>query len=126
MARTAKILDFNFVLAVPDAMSTARWWIDEMGFGGLQDFGGWVFVERERFLIMLGSCPDAQPISALGDHQYFGYVRLDDIDAYYDEIKGNKVEFIKHPTDEAWGMREFAVRTPDGHRVMFGQEISGN
>lgn len=124
MSKKAKILDFNFVLAVPDAMATARWWIDEMGFGGLQDFGGWVFVERERFLIMLGSCPDAIPVPTLGDHQYFGYIRLDDIDAYYDEIKNNKVEFIKRPVNEEWDMREFAVRTPDGHRVMFGQELS--
>ncbi|MCL4673452.1 MAG: VOC family protein [Sphingomonadaceae bacterium] len=123
MTGRARILDFNFVLAVPDAMATARWWVEQMGFGGMQDLGGWVFVERERFLIMLGSCPDAIPVSDLGDHQYFGYIRLDDLDAYYAEISDKAVEFIKHPTDEPWGMREFAVRTPDGHRVMFGQEV---
>jgi len=25
--------------------------------------------------------------------------------------------------DKPWGMREFGVRTPDGHRIMFGQEL---
>lgn len=25
--------------------------------------------------------------------------------------------------DEPWGMREFGVRTIDGHRMMFGQEM---
>lgn len=24
---------------------------------------------------------------------------------------------------EPWGMREFGVRTIDGHRIMFGQEV---
>ena len=123
MSGRARILDFNFVLAVPDAIATARWWVEQMGFGGLQDLDGWVFVERERFMIMLGSCPDAIPVRELGDHQYFGYIRLDDLDAYHAEIAGNAVDFIKHPTDEPWGMREFAVRTPDGHRVMFGQDL---
>jgi catechol 2,3-dioxygenase-like lactoylglutathione lyase family enzyme len=124
MTGRAKILNFNFVLAVPDAMSTARWWVDQMGFGGLQDLGGWVFVEREGFIIMLGSCPDALPVPDLGDHQYFGYIRLDDVDAYHAEIAGRKVEIIKPLRSEEWGMREFAVRTPDGHRVMFGQDLS--
>jgi len=26
---------------------------------------------------------------------------------------------------ESWGMREFGIRTNDGHRIMFGEEIDG-
>jgi hypothetical protein len=26
-------------------------------------------------------------------------------------------------TKEPWGMREFGIETPDGHRIMFGQKL---
>lgn len=123
MSQRPAITALSFVLAVPDAMTTARWWIEVMKFDHLRDLGGWVFVMRGRCTIMLGSCPDAIPVSELGDHQYFGYVEFDDIDAYWAEIDRAKVDVLKEPRDEEWGMREFAVRTPDGHRVMFGQDL---
>ncbi|MFU7528184.1 VOC family protein [Qipengyuania sp. ASV99] len=117
------ITAMNYVLAVPDAMQTARFWIDVMKFDSLRDLGGWVFVKRGPCVIMLGSCPDAIAPRELGDHQYFGYIEFDDIDAYFDEIDQSKAAIIKPPTTEEWDMREFAVRTPDGHRVMFGQDL---
>jgi len=30
------------------------------------------------------------------------------------------VTVIKELRDEPWGMREFGIRTVDGHRIMFG------
>ena len=121
-----RITGLSFVLAVPDAMTTARWWIEVMKFENLRDLGGWVFVRRGPCTIMLGSCPDAIPPTELGDHQYFGYFEFDDIDAYFAEIDRDRAEIIKQPTTEEWEMREFAVRTPDGHRVMFGQDLTSH
>ncbi len=123
-AKSPTITSMSFVLAVPDAMTTARWWIEAMKFETLRDLGGWVFVKRGPCMIMLGSCPDAYPVPDLGDHQYFGYIEFDDVDAYFAEIDRDKVEILKLPKTEEWDMREFAVRTPDGHRVMFGQDLS--
>ncbi len=74
---------------------------------------------------MLGECPDAIPPADLGDHQYFAYIYLDDLDAYYAEIRDKGVDIIAGPEDKPWGMREMVVRTPDGHRVMFGEELDG-
>lgn len=34
-------------------------------------------------------------------------------------------EFVKPLRDEPWGMREFGLRTADGHRIMIGQEMPG-
>lgn len=125
MSNRPTITGTNFVLAVPDAMTTARWWVDVMKFDSIRDLGGWVFVGRGPCTIMLGSCPDAIPPGDLGDHQYFGYIEFDDIDAYYAEIDREKADIIKKPTSEEWDMREFSVRSPDGHRVMFGEDLSG-
>jgi hypothetical protein len=32
-------------------------------------------------------------------------------------------DIIKPLRDEPWGMREFGIRTVDGHRMMFGRMI---
>jgi catechol 2,3-dioxygenase-like lactoylglutathione lyase family enzyme len=124
MNKLAQITGLNFVLAVPDAMATARWWIDVMKFERLRDLGGWVFVSRGPCTIMLGTCPDAIVPADLGDHQYFGYIEFDDVDGYFAQIDRAKADIIKTPKTEDWDMREFAVRTPDGHRVMFGQDLT--
>ena len=45
----------------------------------------------------------------------------DDADAYYAELLAKGIETLSVPTDEPWGMREFAIRTSDGHRIKCGQ-----
>lgn len=119
----AQITHLSHVLAVPDAMATARWWVDAMKFESLEDLGGWVFVRRGPCRLMLGSCPDAIPVPDLGDHQYFAYIMLDDLDGYRAEIDDARAEVMVEPVDRPWGMREMAVRTPDGHRIMFAQTL---
>jgi len=60
------------------------------------------------------------------------YVRTDQIDELYESFiaRGlNTKEPTKYPalaielTNQTWGMKEFAVRDPDGNRITFGQEI---
>jgi len=59
----------------------------------------------------------------LGDHSYFAYLEVDDADEYYAQISGRGAEVIKPIKSEPWDMREFGVRTNEGHRIMFGQDI---
>ena len=119
----ARIVGASHVLAVPDVARTARWWIDVMGFEMIMEPEGWKFVRRDRCVVMLGECPDAIPPGALGDHQYFAYIYMDDLDLYHAEIAPRGAEILLPPTDKPWGMREMPVRTPDGHRIMFGQDL---
>ncbi|NEX94128.1 VOC family protein [Caulobacter sp. 17J65-9] len=113
----------RFVLAVPDAEATAAWWRDVMGFAIELEIEGWRFVRRGACRIMLGACPhDASPAS-LGSHSYFGYVEVDDLDGYFAQIAARGADVPAPPADRPWGMREMAVRTPDGHRVMFAQAL---
>jgi uncharacterized glyoxalase superfamily protein PhnB len=73
--------------------------------------------------VMLGHCPDALLPSATGDHSYFAYLHVDDAQALHDEWVGRGAIVIHPPIDRDWGMREFAVTTPDGHRLMVGQVL---
>lgn len=75
---------------------------------------------------MLGECRDAVPAGELGDHSYFGYLRVDDADRYFDELKAKGVEVSSPISDKPWGMREFGLRTPEGHRLMIGHRIGGD
>lgn len=72
---------------------------------------------------MAGNCPDATPAGELGDHAYFAYINVEGINDYYAQVQANGAKIIKKLRDEPWGMREFAIRTLDGHRIMFGFKI---
>jgi uncharacterized glyoxalase superfamily protein PhnB len=101
--------------------------MDVLGFH--RDFGdessGWSFLSRDRFKVMLGECPTERPASELGDHSYVAYLVVEGVDALYREVAANGAAVTSEPTTEPWGMREFSVRTPDGHRIRFGEPVAG-
>ena len=56
-------------------------------------------------------------------HLAFVVVVVDDVNAYWGEVRDLGVEVVAELTDKPWGMREFGIRTPDGHRLMIGQDV---
>jgi catechol 2,3-dioxygenase-like lactoylglutathione lyase family enzyme len=77
-----RIAPWAFVLAVPDLHRSAAWFRDVLGFRLLwEDSPDWRLAERDGVRIMLGHCPDDLPASALGSHNWFGYLNVDDVDA---------------------------------------------
>ena len=111
----------RYVIAVHDLERSARYYRDVLGFE-VRTIGdpGWRFFVREGCFIMAGECRDAIAPAALGDHSYFAYLEVDEIDSLHAELVGRNVEVIKPLRDEPWGMREFGIRTIDGHRIMLG------
>ena len=73
---------------------------------------------------MLGHCADDVSAEDTNNHSYFAYVNCEDIDELYDKYKDRQVEFTQIVADKPWGLREFGIRTPEGHRIMFGEEIN--
>ncbi len=118
-----RILQNHYVLAVHDLKRSAEFFVDALGFEVAAEPPGWVFVAKDNCMIMLGDCRDAIPAGELGDHSYFGYLRVDDADSYFDELKAKGVEVSSPISDKPWGMREFGLTTPEGHRLMIGQWI---
>jgi predicted enzyme related to lactoylglutathione lyase len=118
------ILRTSFVLAVPNLERSAAYYRDVLGFE-IREMGdpGWRMYVRDACRIMAGECPDAMPAAELGDHSYFAYLVVDDIDAFHRKVTLAGVDIVKPLVTEPWGMREFGVRTIDGHRLMFGQEV---
>ena len=120
----AKITSTMFVIAVNDLEKSANYYQEVLGFT-IHEIGdpGWRIFRKDECQIMAGNCPDATPASELGDHSYFAYVNVEGIDDYYAQVQAQGGKILKPLRDEPWGMREFAVRTLDGHRIMFGFEL---
>ena len=114
----------SFVIAVPSLEKSAAFYRDVLGFTvhAVSD-PGWLFFRSGDCTIMAGECPDAMPASELGDHSYFAYLHVDDIDGLYESLRKAGAQVCKTLRDEPWQMREFCLVTPDGHRIMFGAQL---
>lgn len=113
----------RFVLAVLDLARSTDYYTSVLGLTVDFTAPGWSFLSRGNFRVMLGECTDAVPPGDLGDHSYYGYVTVSDAATLFAEYRDCGAEFTQSLADKPWGMREFGVRTVDGHRIMFGQEL---
>lgn len=125
------IKETMFVIAVPDLKKSAEFYQDVLGFQ-VSEIGdpGWRMYVKDSCHIMAGECADAIPPNKLGDHSYFCYLVVESADDYYSEIKinhakstSNTTEIPNPPEDKPWQMREFALTTIDGHRIMIGERL---
>lgn len=114
-----------FVLAVPDFETSIPFYRDALGFQ-IQEMGdpGWRMYVRDQCRIMAGECRDAIPPAELGDHSYFAYLVVSDIEAEFERVSNYGATITKSLREEPWGMREFGLRTVDGHRLMLAQRLS--
>lgn len=51
---------------------------------------------------------------ATAPHDAAASVHVDDVDAAYEQARARGYEIVHPLTDEAWGVRRFHVRAPDG------------
>lgn len=110
------------VLAVRDLEKTEQYFVDMLGFSVRFRVEGWAFISLGDFHVMLGRCPDEMPASDTREHSYFAYVNCEDIDNLYAAYQQRGAGIFQPLSDKPWGMREFGVATPDGHRMMFGED----
>jgi uncharacterized glyoxalase superfamily protein PhnB len=118
----ARLEGIRLILAVRDLQAATDFYMNVLGFG--RDFGdgsdGWSWLSRDDFRVGLGECPEAVPATELGDHSYVAYVQVDDVDGLYAELVSRGASIPTPPETKPWGMREFVLRTPEGHRMTFG------
>jgi uncharacterized glyoxalase superfamily protein PhnB len=118
----ADLTGVRCVLAVPNLAASVGYYTRVLGMAVDFTAPGWAFLSRGSFRVMLGECADALPAQETGDHSYFAYVTVEGIDELYGELVEKGATLTQKLADRPWGMREFGVRTPDGHRIMLGQE----
>ena len=116
----------TFVLAVADLAASRQYYVEKLGFVEDLRVDGWSFLRRGACRLRLGDCPGIRPMSDAPDHSWFAYLHVSDARQLYSEFVRNDVE-IWHPlADKPWGVREFAIVTPDGHRIVFGESMEAH
>jgi predicted enzyme related to lactoylglutathione lyase len=120
-----RVLRARSVLAVQDLARASRFYVDVLGFGhDAISAPGWSFLSKDQCFLMLGECRDEMPAAATGNHAWFVHLLVDDVDTYYDDVRARGAAVVNAPTNRAYGLREFVIQTPDGHRLVIGQTIA--
>jgi catechol 2,3-dioxygenase-like lactoylglutathione lyase family enzyme len=123
MFQEPNVVRAQFVLAVPSLAEAEPYWCGVLGFERRESPPGWLFLALDGHGVMLGECADDLAPAATGSHGYFGYFELADLDAYAEAIAARGAIVLSGPADKPWGIREIAVATPAGHRMMFAQRL---
>ena len=108
------ILQNHYVLAVHDIRRSAEFYVQMLGFRIVNEPPGWIFVQKDNCLIMLGECPDDLPPADLGCHNYFAYLRVADADEYYNDLKAKGADL--RPPHRRQTLAHARIRPPHHRR----------
>ena len=124
MSTERKIIHTRHVLAVKDLKVETDYYIDKLGFDRDFTAPGWEFLSFGEFKVMLGECADEMTAGETGDHSWFAHALVENVDEVYEEFIARGASILSPIANKPWGIRDFTVVTPDGHRIVFGQLMS--
>ena len=119
-----KIVHTRHVLAVKKLAVEAAYYKDKLGFDLDFKAPGWEFLSFGEFKVMLGECSDEMTAEATGNHSWFAHALVENVDEIYAEFNERGATILSPIADKPWGIREFSVGTPDGHRIAWGQLVA--
>lgn len=107
------------VLAVHSLADSWTFYADVLGMEPVHREGDQIGILRlGGFALFLGQCPDAIDPHQLGDHRPFARVRVRGLADYHHKV-ADQYDNLTAVEAKPWGMSEFALETPDGHRLTF-------
>ena len=116
------------VLLVRDVIAAHGYFAGKLGFQSPRMWGDpptFCICQRDGVEVMLSQVGAGDSFRPNGDYdgRMDAYFWVEDADALHDEFKGNGADIVCAPEDQPYGMREFWVRDPDGHVLIFGHNI---
>ena len=117
------VVHTRHVLAVKDLATEAEYYKQKLGFDLDFTAPGWEFLSFGDFKVMLGECSDEMTAEATGNHSWFAHCLVENVDEIYKEFNDRGASILSPIASKPWGIREFSVVTPDGHRIVFGHLI---
>jgi uncharacterized glyoxalase superfamily protein PhnB len=118
-----KIVHTRHVLAVKNLRIETDYYLDKLGFDRDFTAPGWEFLSFGDFKVMLGECADEMTAEETGNHSWFAHALVENVDEVYREFNDRGAKILSPIANKPWGIRDFTVVTPDGHRIVFGQLI---
>src|SRR5688500_4910275 len=120
MTKERNVVHTRHVLAVKDLAVETDYYLEKLGFDRDFTVPGWEFLSFGDFKVMLGECSEEMTAEATGNHSWYAHVLVENIDAVYEELLGREAKILSPIANQPWGIRDFSVVTPDGHRIVYG------
>lgn len=115
------LTDIHPKLPMRDKAQTKDFYLNNLGFKELGDFGDYLMLKKDNIEIHFFEFKQLDPNENYGQV----YIRTDDIDQLYQSLLHNKIGI--HPNGhlqiKPWGQKEFALLDPDYNLLTFGQNI---
>lgn len=129
MSTSQQMLGVAPTFFVADVVKAAAYYEEKLGFRSATLWGKpptFAIPTREDLRVML-SQQDPARIHPNGVHEdtMDAYFWVRDADALHAEFRARGADIVSAPCDvDVYGMREFSVRDPDGHMLIFAHDIS--
>jgi uncharacterized glyoxalase superfamily protein PhnB len=117
------------VLGVHDLRAAVDYYCDTLGFTRPLMLHGppkepvYALISRDGASIHLQIRRRTVFVGAREDHECDAYLFVNDSDALYAEWCAKGVTIHRAIQDEPYGLRDFTIATPDGHRLTVGMEL---
>lgn len=98
-------------VSVPDIALAREFYTDYLGLSVTEFDLGWVARQTDP---VSGAHVQLVTRDATAPEDSALTVKVDDVDAAYDEARRRGYEIVHPLTDEPWGVRRFFVRAPEG------------
>ena len=113
------------MLAVRSPSASAQYYRQHLGFEVQGDWNdNYAIVKRDGFQLHFIQWQAGEGRSEKKEPFKGGvYITVSDVDLLFEELKELRAEIQSEPTDQYYGMREFAVRDPDGWILAFATPL---
>lgn len=109
-------------LPMRNKAATKAFYLDQLGFKELGDFGDYLMVARDNVEIHFFEFKTLDPKENYGQV----YIRTHSIDQLYQSFLDNNTPI--HPNGplqiKPWGQKEFSILDPDSNLLTFGQGVN--
>ena len=118
------------VLLVRDVIAAHAYFADKLGFRSPRLWGDaptFCICNRDGVEVMLSQVGEGDSFRPNGDYEgrMDAYFWVRDADALHAEYRASGADILCEPEDQPYDMREFLVRDPDGHILIFGHDTGG-
>ena len=108
------------MLQTSDMERTIAWYGDVLGFRCVRRMGdGWCHLAQDGVSLMFMRNDHLGAPHATATQ----YIYVDDVNALWEMLK-HRVAPEWGPEDTSYGMREFAIKDPDGYLLSFGEPLT--
>ncbi len=116
------------ILGVSNVPEAVDFFVEQLGFSPPARLYGpphervYAIVHRDGVNVHLQIRRNADAPGPREAHEGEAYFFVPDVDALHTEYAAKGVQFLRGLQDEDYGVRDFTIETPFGHRLTFGTQ----